>query len=83
MMHPPWWCLGDQAETRGGTNAQYSRSISCAIRRTTGKNDILRRKEVCRMKSFGSRAQGARLERMRASPRWVRGGFRNLPWPLD
>ncbi len=30
------------------------------------------------MKSFGARAQGERLERMRASPRWVGGGFRNL-----
>jgi len=30
------------------------------------------------MKSFGQRARGARLERMRASPRWVGDGFRNL-----
>jgi L-ascorbate metabolism protein UlaG (beta-lactamase superfamily) len=30
------------------------------------------------MKSFGSRAQGARVERMRASPRWAGQGFRNL-----
>ncbi|NRF69294.1 MBL fold metallo-hydrolase [Aquincola sp. S2] len=30
------------------------------------------------MKSLGSRAQGARLERMRASPRWDGAGFRNL-----
>jgi L-ascorbate metabolism protein UlaG (beta-lactamase superfamily) len=30
------------------------------------------------MKSFGARAHGARLERMRASPRWVGEGFRNL-----
>ena len=30
------------------------------------------------MKSFGSKAQGARLERMRASPRWAGEGFRNL-----
>ncbi|MBX3609612.1 MAG: MBL fold metallo-hydrolase [Hydrogenophaga sp.] len=30
------------------------------------------------MKSFGQRAEGLRLERMRASPRWVGEGFRNL-----
>jgi L-ascorbate metabolism protein UlaG (beta-lactamase superfamily) len=30
------------------------------------------------MQSFGQRAQGERLERMRASPRWVGDGFRNL-----
>jgi L-ascorbate metabolism protein UlaG (beta-lactamase superfamily) len=30
------------------------------------------------MKSFGSRATGARLERMRASPRWAGEGFRNV-----
>lgn len=30
------------------------------------------------MKSLGQRAQGARLERMRASPRWAGEGFRNL-----
>jgi L-ascorbate metabolism protein UlaG (beta-lactamase superfamily) len=29
------------------------------------------------MKSLGSRARGARLERMRASPRWAGEGFRN------
>jgi L-ascorbate metabolism protein UlaG (beta-lactamase superfamily) len=29
------------------------------------------------MKSLGSKAQGARLERMRASPRWTGEGFRN------
>ncbi len=30
------------------------------------------------MKSFGESATGERLERMRASPRWRDGGFRNL-----
>jgi L-ascorbate metabolism protein UlaG (beta-lactamase superfamily) len=30
------------------------------------------------MQSFGQRAQGHRLERMRASPRWSGDGFRNL-----
>jgi len=30
------------------------------------------------MKSFGSKARGARLERMQASPRWVGERFRNL-----
>lgn len=30
------------------------------------------------MKSLGSKAQGARLERMRASPRWAGEGFRNV-----
>jgi L-ascorbate metabolism protein UlaG (beta-lactamase superfamily) len=30
------------------------------------------------VKSLGKRAEGARLERMRASPRWAGGGFRNL-----
>ncbi len=30
------------------------------------------------MKSFGRRAQGQRLERMQASPRWQGDGFRNL-----
>jgi hypothetical protein len=30
------------------------------------------------MKSFGQRAAGARLERMRASLRWAGEGFRNL-----
>ncbi len=30
------------------------------------------------MKSLGSKASGARLERMRASPRWTGEGFRNL-----
>lgn len=30
------------------------------------------------MKSLGSRAQGARLERMRASPLWTGEGFRNV-----
>jgi len=30
------------------------------------------------MKSFGSRSEGLRLERMRASPRWAGEGFRNL-----
>ena len=30
------------------------------------------------MKSFGKLAQGARLERMQASPRWVGNGFRNV-----
>ena len=30
------------------------------------------------MKSLGKRAEGARLERMAASPRWRDGGFRNL-----
>jgi L-ascorbate metabolism protein UlaG (beta-lactamase superfamily) len=30
------------------------------------------------MKSFGERAQGERLERMRASPRWHGDGFRNV-----
>jgi len=30
------------------------------------------------MKSFGSRAEGLRLERVQASPRWHGGGFRNL-----
>src|SRR5262245_23508652 len=30
------------------------------------------------MKSLGARASGARLERMRASPRWAGEGFRNL-----
>jgi hypothetical protein len=30
------------------------------------------------MKSFGTRAAGERLERMRASPRWVGEGFRNV-----
>lgn len=29
------------------------------------------------MRSFGTRAQGQRLERMRASPRWAGDGFRN------
>ncbi len=31
------------------------------------------------MKSMGKRADGARLERMHASPRWVGDGFRNQP----
>ncbi len=31
-----------------------------------------------KMKALGSRAQGARLERMRASPRWSGSGFRNM-----
>ncbi|HEY1391811.1 MAG TPA: MBL fold metallo-hydrolase, partial [Methylibium sp.] len=30
------------------------------------------------MKSFGKKAQGLRLERMKASPRWVGEGFRNI-----
>jgi len=30
------------------------------------------------MRSLGARAQGARLERMKASPRWVDGRFRNV-----
>ena len=30
------------------------------------------------MKSLGSRSQGRRLERVRASPRWTSAGFRNL-----
>jgi L-ascorbate metabolism protein UlaG (beta-lactamase superfamily) len=30
------------------------------------------------MKSFGKRAEGARLERMRASPRWIGDRFQNL-----
>ena len=30
------------------------------------------------MKSFGQRASGERLERMRGSPRWAGNGFRNL-----
>ena len=30
------------------------------------------------MKSLGRRAEGARLERMQASPRWRDGSFRNL-----
>ncbi len=30
------------------------------------------------MKSLGRRAEGERLERMQASPRWAGGGFRNL-----
>lgn len=30
------------------------------------------------MKAFGSRAAGARLERMQASPRWAGEGFRNV-----
>ena len=30
------------------------------------------------MKSFGKRADGLRLERMRASPRWAGEGFRNV-----
>src|SRR6185295_9084730 len=30
------------------------------------------------MKSFGKRATGARLERMRASPMWAGEGFRNV-----
>lgn len=30
------------------------------------------------LKSLGARAQGLRLERMRASPRWAGDGFRNL-----
>jgi len=30
------------------------------------------------MRSLGKKARGARLERMRASPRWVDGGFRNV-----
>jgi L-ascorbate metabolism protein UlaG (beta-lactamase superfamily) len=30
------------------------------------------------MKSFGQRARGARLERMRASPMWAGDGFRNI-----
>lgn len=30
------------------------------------------------MKSFGSKAKGARLERMQASPRWAGEGFRNV-----
>ena len=34
------------------------------------------------MQSFGQRARGERLERMRASPRWVGDGFRNLHPPL-
>ena len=34
------------------------------------------------MKSMGKRAEGARLERMRGSPRWRDGGFRNLH-PID
>jgi len=34
------------------------------------------------MKTFGSRAAGARLERMLASPLWSGAGFRNSPPPL-
>ncbi len=34
------------------------------------------------MKSLGSKASGARLERMRASPRWAGDGFRNL-YPIQ
>src|SRR5690606_29809862 len=30
------------------------------------------------MKSFGARAAGERLERMKASPRWTGEGFRNV-----
>ena len=30
------------------------------------------------MISFGARAQGLRLERMRGSPRWAGEGFRNV-----
>ncbi len=30
------------------------------------------------MKSFGSKATGERLERMKASPRWAGEGFRNI-----
>ncbi|HSN70950.1 MAG TPA: MBL fold metallo-hydrolase [Steroidobacteraceae bacterium] len=30
------------------------------------------------LRSFGSRPQGERLERMRASPRWIGGTFRNV-----
>ena len=30
------------------------------------------------MHSFGKRAEGERLERMRASPLWRDGGFRNV-----
>jgi len=30
------------------------------------------------MKSFGGKPEGARLERMKASPRWAGAGFRNL-----
>ena len=30
------------------------------------------------MKSLGSKAEGARLERMRASPRWAGESFRNV-----
>ena len=30
------------------------------------------------MKSLGKRAEGERLERMQASPRWAGAGFRNL-----
>ncbi len=30
------------------------------------------------MKSFGKRASGPRLERMKASPRWIDGAFRNV-----
>ena len=30
------------------------------------------------MKSLGRKAEGARLERMRASPRWAGDGFRNV-----
>jgi L-ascorbate metabolism protein UlaG (beta-lactamase superfamily) len=33
------------------------------------------------MMSFGERARGERLERMRASPRWAGDGFRNV-WPI-
>jgi L-ascorbate metabolism protein UlaG (beta-lactamase superfamily) len=34
------------------------------------------------MKSFGQRAQGERLERMQASPRWNGQGFRNV-YPIE
>ena len=30
------------------------------------------------MKSLGGKPEGARLERMKASPRWAGAGFRNL-----
>lgn len=41
-------------------------------------HDRVDRTPGSRMKSFGARAQGLRLERFQDSPRWIDGAFRNL-----
>lgn len=64
--------------------ARYRAPAATALRSSArcGLKDVRHRGSIsdtlqC-MKSLGSRAAGARLERMRASPRWAGEGFRNL-----